>query len=297
MRTLVAVTLAAAALLQVVAAFLSVRALPHSGSYRYPWIALSLGLVLMVERRVEPLFDFHGGVEDLTDALFALSISALLALSLIGLGRMVRAIRANQEHLARLAITDPLTGLANRRHLLAELERELHRAGRSGHPVSVLMLDLDKFKDINDQYGHAVGDAVLVAVAARCTARLRTIDRCGRVGGEEFVVVLPETDAEGAATTAERVRAKLAEKPIDTVGGPLEVTISIGFVTHEPRRPRADEPAGDNVTGLAQSLLRRADAALYRAKAGGRNSVSGDVSDSPANAGLVAGSDSKANVA
>ncbi len=297
MRTLVAVTLAAAALLQVIAAFLAVRALPHSGAYRYPWIALSIGLVLMVERRVEPLFDFHDGAEDLTDALFALSISALLTLGMIGLGRMVRAIRTNQEHLARLAITDPLTGLANRRHLLAELERELHRASRSGHPASVLMLDLDKFKDINDQYGHAVGDAVLVAVAARCTARLRTTDRCGRVGGEEFVVVLPETDAEEAMTTAERLRSGVAEKPIDTAGGPLGVTISIGVATCDPRTPRTDEAAGDNVTRTAQSLLRRADVALYRAKAGGRNAVCNDVIESPANAGLMAGADSKAGLA
>jgi diguanylate cyclase (GGDEF)-like protein len=297
MRSLILVTLAAAVLLQCIAAMLALRAMPDSGSYRYPWIALSLGLVLMIEHRIEPILNFHDGIADLADALFSLFISALMAFSLIGLVRLVRAIRVHQAHLARLSITDSLTGLANRRHLLAELEHELRRAGRSGHPVSVLMVDLDHFKGINDRYGHAVGDAVLVAVAARCTARLRAIDLCGRVGGEEFVVVLPETGADGAATTAERVRADLAEKPIDTDHGPLDVTISLGFATHDPHGPRAGEPAGAHVTKQAQALLRRADDALYRAKARGRNSVCGDVSDSPADAGIAAGAGANAGVA
>jgi diguanylate cyclase (GGDEF)-like protein len=286
MRALIVVTLAAAVSLQCIAAILALRAMPHGGSYRYPWIALSLALVLMVEHRVEPLINLHDGIVDLADALVSLFISGLMAFSVIGLVRMVRAIRANQEHLARLAITDPLTGLANRRHLLAELEHELRRASRSGHPLSVLMIDLDHFKGINDRYGHAVGDTVLVAVAARCSARLRAIDLCGRVGGEEFVVLLPETDAEGAATTAERVRADLAEKPIDTDNGPLGVTISIGFATHDPQRLRVGEPAGDDVARQAQILLKRADHALYRAKARGRNAVCDDLGDSPATAGI-----------
>jgi len=291
MGTLVAVTLAVSALLQLIAALLALRAMPHSGSYRYPWIALSLALMLMVERRVGPLLDFHNGVADLVDALFGLVVSVLIVFSLIGLDRLLRAIRTNEEHLTRLAITDALTGLANRRHLLAELEKELRRAGRSVRPLSVLMVDLDRFKAINDRYGHAVGDAVLVAVAARCMARLRAIDLCGRIGGEEFVVLLPEADAEGAAATAERLRADLAETPIDTVGGPLIVTISMGVATHDPRRRHADETAEDNVTSQAQALLQRADDALYRAKASGRNCVRGDIRDSPVNAGIMASAD------
>ncbi len=288
MVTLVAVTLAASALLQLVAALLALRAMPHSGIYRYPWIALSLALALMVERRVAPLLEFHDGVGDLLDALFALLISALIAFSLVGLDRLLRAIRANQEQLTRLATTDALTGLASRRHLLAELEKELRRAERSGRPLSVLMIDLDHFKGINDRYGHAVGDEVLAAVAERCVARLRAVDLCGRIGGEEFVVLLPEADAEGALTTAERLRADLAETPIDTAGGPLGVTISIGVATHRPRSPSANENADDEATRRVQDLLQRADDALYRAKGGGRNCVRVDAEASPANAGIVA---------
>ena len=287
MGTLVAFTLAASALLQLVAALLALRAMPHSGRFRYPWIALSIALLLMVERRVEPLFDFHDGLADLVDALFALLISALIAFSLLGLDRLLRAIRTNQQQLTRLATTDALTGLANRRHLLAELEKELRRTSRSGRPLSVLMIDLDRFKGVNDRHGHAVGDAVLVAVAARCLARLRAIDLCGRVGGEEFVVLLPEADARGATITAERLCADLAETPIDTAGGPLRVTISIGVATHQPHGPQPDEAAADE-TGRAQLLLQRADDALYRAKAGGRNCVRAAPGDSPASSGLEA---------
>jgi diguanylate cyclase (GGDEF)-like protein len=288
MGRLVAVTLATAALLQLVAALLALRAMPHSGIYRYPWIALSLALALMVERRVEPLLDFHDGMADLLDALYALLISALMVFSLVGLDRLLRAIRANQEQLTYLATTDALTGLANRRHLLAEMDKELRRAERSGRPVSVLMVDVDHFKDINDRYGHAVGDAVLVAVAKRCLARLRATDLCGRIGGEEFVVLLPEADAAGALTTAERLCADLAEAPIDTARGPLGVTVSIGVATHRPRSPQADATAKCDVIGQTQTLLQSADNALYRAKAGGRNCVRVDAGDSPANAAIVA---------
>ena len=288
MGTLVALTLAAAALLQLLAALLALRAMPHSGRYRYPWLALSLALMLMVERRVEPLFAFHDGMADLVDALFSLLISACLAFGLAGLDRLVRAIRANQEQLTRLATTDALTGLANRRHLLAELEKELRRTSRSGRPLSVLMIDLDRFKVINDRHGHAVGDAVLVAVAARCLARLRAIDLCGRVGGEEFVVLLPEADTRGAMITAQRLCADLAETPIDTTSGPLRVTISIGVATHQPQGPQPDETTDDEVAGRAQLLLQRADDALYRAKAGGRNCVRGASDDSPAATGIEA---------
>jgi len=288
MGTLVAFTLAASALLQLVAALLALRAMPHSGPHRYPWIALSLALMLMVERRVHPLLHFHDGVADLVDALLALLISALIVFSLLGLDRLLRTIRTNQEQLTRLATTDALTGLANRRHLLAELEKELRRTGRSGRPLSVLMIDLDRFKGINDHHGHAVGDEVLVAVAARCQARLRAIDLCGRVGGEEFVVLLPEADTRGATITAERLCADLAETPIDTSTGPLRVTISIGVATHQPQGPPPDETTDDDVTRRAQLLLQRADDALYRAKAGGRNCVRGASGDAPAATGIEA---------
>lgn len=272
METLVAFTLGSAALLQLIAALLALRAMPHSGRFRYPWIALSLALLLMVERRLLPLLEFRDQASDLMDALYAFAISALLVFGILGLDRLLRALRANEGHLVRLATTDTLTGLANRRHVLAELERELQRSDRTGKPLSILMLDLDRFKDVNDRFGHAVGDAVLAEVAARCRARLRAIDLCGRLGGEEFVVVLPESDAAGAAATARRLCADLAESPVATEAGPVPVTISIGVAGYAPHGH--DISSSGSAPDRIRRLLQQADHALYRAKEGGRNCVS-----------------------
>jgi diguanylate cyclase (GGDEF)-like protein len=276
MVSLVAIILVAATLLQIVAAVLAVRALPHSGSFRFLWVALSLALVLMVQRRVAPLVKLGEGVVDVTDAVIAFVISALLAFSLFGLSRLLLAIRSSQDQLTRLATTDPLTGLANRRYLLAELDREWQRIARTRQPLSVLMVDLDHFKAINDRYGHSAGDEVLVALASRCKRRLRTIDLCGRVGGEEFVVLLPETGADGAMATAERLRAEVGSTPIATAGGSVRVTISIGVAVHDPRAVPTGPAPDEAVERPAQELLQRADRALYRAKAEGRNRVHRD---------------------
>jgi len=273
MVSLVAVTLSAAAALQLIAALLALRAMPHTGRYRFTWIAVSLALALMVQRRLTPLFDHRGGVYDLVDALYALAISALLVFGMFGLDRLLRVLRAKEENLLRLATTDTLTGLANRRSLLEQLERELRRCDRSGKPLSILMVDLDHFKEVNDRHGPAVGDAVLAEVAARCRARLRAVDLCGRIGGEEFVVVLPESDGAGAAATAQRLCADLADRPIDTAGGPLRVTISIGVGTYAPRSRDLTLPGA--ALDRTQRLLQQADRALYGAKASGRNRVQG----------------------
>jgi diguanylate cyclase (GGDEF)-like protein len=258
MGNFVAITLAVSALLQLAAALLALRAVPHSGSYRYVWIALSLALALMVERRVQPLLEFRDGGADLAEALFALLISALMAFSMVGLDRLLRAIRTHEEQLTRLATTDALTGLANRRHLLAELEKELRRAARSGRPLSVLMVDLDRFKGVNDQYGHAAGDAVLVAVAGRCLARLRAIDLCGRIGGEEFVVLLPETPLAEAQQTLTRLQRSLTEALFLHEQREVFVTFSAGVTSW-----RAGE--------ALEAALERADEALYEAKRSGKN--------------------------
>ena len=160
MVSLVAVTLSAAAALQLIAALLALRAMPHTGRYRFTWIAVSLALALMVQRRLTPLFDHRGGVYDLVDALYALAISALLVFGMFGLDRLLRGLRAKEENLLRLATTDTLTGLANRRSLLEQLDREVRRCDRSGKPLSILMVDVDHFKAVNDRHGHVLGRAV-----------------------------------------------------------------------------------------------------------------------------------------
>jgi two-component system, cell cycle response regulator len=170
---------------------------------------------------------------------------------------LVKELTARNDRLEELVFFDELTGLRNRRAILHELEMLIAGAKRHDHRLSVLMLDVDRFKLINDRFGHRAGDEVLREVAARLRGRLRQADVGGRLGGDELLVVLPETDPSGAATVAESIRAAIATAAVATVGGDVDVTVSIGSAT------LADEDLN--------GLLERADAALYEAKAGGRD--------------------------
>ncbi|WP_157269436.1 sensor domain-containing diguanylate cyclase [Azohydromonas aeria] len=179
----------------------------------------------------------------------------------VGVFQDITERKRHEAELQRLATTDELTGVLNRRAFLDEVERELARFQRHGHAGALLMLDLDHFKQVNDRHGHAAGDAVLVQVCAALRERLRRSDRIGRLGGEEFALLLPETPAEGAAVLAESLRREVAALEIGTPAGPLRVTASIGVAAFAASE--AD----------AAALLGRADRALYAAKALGRNRV------------------------
>jgi len=169
---------------------------------------------------------------------------------------------ANRE-LERLATTDGLTGLLNRRTVLDGLERELGRCRRLGHPLAVVLADVDHFKRVNDTHGHLAGDRVLVRVARVLQASCRPYDLAGRYGGEELLLVLPETDADQARSAAERLRRAIADTParLDT-GQALSVTVSLGVAESAPG-------AEESVAGL----VGRADDALYLAKDQGRDRV------------------------
>jgi two-component system cell cycle response regulator len=165
--------------------------------------------------------------------------------------------------LVQLATTDFLTSAYNRRHFMQLAGAELSRAGRYGRPVTLMMLDIDFFKRVNDERGHAAGDEALKAFVNLIRDVLRDQDRLGRMGGEEFAVVLPETAQDAAVVVADRLRSRLAvlEIPVGG-GGPLRLTTSIGVAECKLR----------DGEGL-EAGLSRADVALYRAKALGRNRV------------------------
>lgn len=169
--------------------------------------------------------------------------------------------KALEEELLKLATTDTLTGIANRRRLLEQMEGELARVKRSAEPSFLLMLDLDDFKRVNDTWGHSVGDAALRHFADICRQRIRQADFFGRLGGEEFGIVLSCTDRAGATQLAESLRRSVADAPLQSAKGRITLTVSIGIARFEP----GDETSDD--------ILERADAALYRAKAQGRNVV------------------------
>ncbi|MFI7023167.1 diguanylate cyclase [Micromonospora sp. NPDC049900] len=203
------------------------------------------------------LYDRPGGAEFDDDDLATLRTFAGHA------AVAVENVRVHEEA-QRLSLTDPLTGLWNYRYLRESVRREVERASRFGRTVSVLVLDLDRFKRINDTYGHPAGDAVLAEFARRVRGEIREVDLAFRQGGEEFVVLLPETDARGATIVAERLAAAVRDSPVHVArhsGAPdsVPMTVSIGiavFPDHADTGPQ---------------VLQAADEALYAAKTGGRD--------------------------
>jgi diguanylate cyclase (GGDEF)-like protein len=165
------------------------------------------------------------------------------------------------EQLEKLATTDGLTGLVNRRQFIALAEVELARFRRYRRPVSMLLLDIDDFKAINDRFGHDVGDRMIVHVAMLCDENKRTADVVARVGGEEFAVLLPETDLESSSAVAERLRHLVSTRPLEAGGDQVSVTVSVGVAEFDP-----------TMTGVSD-LIKLADRMLYRAKRAGRNRI------------------------
>jgi two-component system chemotaxis response regulator CheY len=171
--------------------------------------------------------------------------------AMLRIGQLAGELHRANRQLALLARTDELTHVRNRRGIMVQLEREFHRAARYGAPFSVIQLDLDHFKRVNDERGHAAGDELLKAVARALRHALRQVDSVGRIGGEEFVVVAPETGGRDARALAERLRLEVEKTGI---------TVSCGVAT-----------LGDVLARDAGELLAWADQALYRAKMSGRN--------------------------
>jgi diguanylate cyclase (GGDEF)-like protein len=161
--------------------------------------------------------------------------------------------------LEKLVNTDPLTEVANRRALLIFGEREFERARRYGQPFSVLTIDIDRFKQINDTYGHDIGDRVLVYITKIVTKSLRKADCFGRFGGEEFLAFLPQTLEDRAFYVAERIRNRIAKASLEVGEKIVTITVSIGIASYYPE------------DGSLDTILKRADLALYQAKARGRN--------------------------
>ncbi|MCE9645839.1 MAG: diguanylate cyclase [Chloroflexi bacterium] len=225
------------------------KAQPHD--HIHSW----LGVPLIFQDRIIGLLT----IDSATPNQFTqdnISLAMAFADQVSGALENARIFKATQDQ----AITDPLTGIYNRRGLFQIGEFEFLRARRINRPFSALLFDIDHFKEVNDRHGHTIGDQVLCELADRCRTGSRAVDLVCRYGGEEFIVLLPETNLESARSVAERLRQKIMKDPFESDAGTLEITISIGV-------------AESNEYDTLQTLIERADIALYEAKRGGRNQV------------------------
>ncbi|MGB7263461.1 MAG: diguanylate cyclase [Albidovulum sp.] len=204
------------------------------------------------------------GASDLIEASADPAETALRIRTQILRKRQSDRLRNSLENGLRLAMTDPLTGLHNRRYALPHLTRIAERAATSGKAFAVMIMDLDRFKSVNDTYGHSAGDAVLIEVADRLKSNLRDVDLLARIGGEEFLVALPDTTMEAAHATAERLRQIIGDKPVilPKGRGVVPVTLSIGLTL-----------GPDTGVVPVDELIGMADNALMGSKSEGRNQV------------------------
>lgn len=197
--------------------------------------------------------------------LTVLSTVLVLAIFLFFSTRLMRQLHAAHKAIEALVTTDELTGLANRRHFFERFEEEVDRARRYGSQLSMIMIDIDLFKNVNDTYGHPIGDVVLKEVARLLAANIRVSDIVARYGGEEFAILIPALSAKEAALAAEKLRVVIEVNSISLDGPPINVTISCGV---------ADlKSVADQDGSHKDNLIKAADQSLYQAKAGGRNQV------------------------
>ena len=189
-------------------------------------------------------------------------------------GFLLMCTEFSQQELAKAASLDYLTGICNRRAIEDLASRSIHAARRHGIPLAMMIVDVDHFKRINDEFGHQGGDAALIETVKRIRDSLRSEDLVGRLGGEEFVAVMPNTDAQSALAAAERMRSAFAELPMRIGEGDITITVSVGVAVLDANDQQYTH------------LLRRADRAMYAAKAAGRNKVMLDGTSPPSGSGL-----------
>lgn len=247
------------AIFTLVVAFLAwVRGNRAAGWFLIAWSMLETCAIVTA---VKLLVDNAEHSERLLYYGLPLSMVAAAILVALGVADRLRDQRAALSDAERRAQTDPLTGVLNRRSLIERLDAACLRARARGLPIALLFIDLDHFKEINDSYGHAAGDACLGAIIDPIQAELRQSDVIGRYGGEEFVVILSSADINAAHPIAERIRHRVSEVRIEGFGAPLRLTCSIGVAT------------SDTLGVWGEHLIAQADAAVYAAKRSGRNRV------------------------
>lgn len=256
---------------QILAAFYAITLFFRANSYRLACGFLAIGLTLMIGRRITPIAQvLQDGPISIIDAWLAVPISLFLLLGMFQFKRLLIELEDRNFLLDQFSKTDSLTGAMSRAETFSRIDLEIKKSFRTKEPIAFLMADIDRFKVVNDTYGHPIGDQVLIDLVKRSQEVLREIDVFGRVGGEEFLIVLPGLDQKSAGEVAERLRKRIASKPSVNVGGKdITITISIGIVIYNPY---LDNELASNV--ILKKYFSLCDQAMYRAKGSGRNQTS-----------------------
>lgn len=256
--------------LQMAAAGYAINLFFRARAYRLACGLLALGLGLMMGRPISLLLHaLNNGSVNLVDAYFSITISLLLLLGMFQFKRLLIELEDQQFLLKEYSKIDSLTSAMSRPETFARASIEIERSFRNNQCLAFLMIDIDRFKNVNDTYGHPAGDITLINLVKCCQDELRSIDIFGRVGGEEFLVVLPETNTHHAYEVAERLRKKVAEKACAIwEGNEILITISIGISVFNPSVDKA------RITKvILQKYYKACDSAMYQAKKLGRNKV------------------------
>jgi diguanylate cyclase (GGDEF)-like protein len=255
---------------QILAAFYAISLFLKSHSYRFVCGFFALGLVLMMGRRISPmLYGLNKESINIVDAWLSIPISISLLLGMIYFKKLLFELEVKNTALEEISKKDSLTPALNHSTTMVRAELEVKRSFRSKKCIAFLMLDIDHFKLVNDTHGHLVGDQVLVNLAALCQKELREIDIFGRVGGEEFLIALPETSTSEAIEVANRLRIMVAQRALATVGNKsIFITVSIGIAMFDPQ----DDQCLDSST-VIRKYYSLCDSAMYQAKQAGRNQV------------------------
>ena len=238
--------------------------------YRWAWLFLSLGLGLMTLRRVSPILHIiETNHYNFTDAILSLLISLLLFAGVMGLKRQLIKDRADIDLLSIVNAHDLLTNALSKAEIHQRISTEFDRANRNGHCIALLEMDIDHFKLVNDRYGHQAGDDVLIGLVRSTNAILRSGDSLGRIGGEEFLILLPETNLNQAKEVAERLRISVSNTPYSSLENQsIKITISIGISIYDPNLQSHKDK-----NSLVRQSIYEADMAMYQAKEAGRNKV------------------------
>lgn len=229
---------------------------------------MPLGLLIVLGDKLYYLIEcFAKNDFSLIDAALYLTLSIFLWIGLIGLHQLFDILEDQRDKLERISKHDHLTEALSRLEIESQIIKEIKKSDRSEHPIALIMLDIDHFKTINDTFGHPVGDQVLKKLSLYCMSQLRSIDSFGRVGGEEFLIMLSETNEVGAFMVAERIRQGVSALVCaQALNQDIKIQISLGISIYVPGSEPDDSPYE-----IMKKYSRRADLAMYQAKQAGRN--------------------------